>query len=147
MRCLKRNKKESVSINESVQSKTDLSSEIYNWAKDYILDNIDDWEGQSVYGSDLAIELTEGPNNNGSYEQDAWKFIGDHIHDAAKEYDYQKFNFGDVKNPFEDPDGFVVVWLIDAVGDILSKIDVIDDNWNNKVELTEDVIKEIKSAL
>ncbi len=134
-------------VNESVKSKTDLSQDIYDWAKDYILDTIDDWEGQSVYGADLAYELTEVPNVNGVYEDDSWGFIGKHIHDAADEYNRQKDNFGEVKNPFEDPEGFVVVWLIGAVGAILANIDVVDEHWDDKLEITEDIIKEIKDAL
>lgn len=147
MRNLRRNMKEEKTVMESVQSKTDLSPAIYDWAKDYILDHIDDWEGQSVYGADLAYELTEAPNVNGIYEDDSWGFIGKHLNDAAKEYEYQKDNFGEVKNPFEDPEGFVVVWLIDAVGAVLANIDVVDEHWNDDLELTEDVIKEIKDAL
>ena len=147
MRNLRRNMKETKTVKESVQSKTALREAIYDWAKDYILDTIDDWEGQSVYGADLASELTDAPNRNGIYEDDSWGFISKHLDDAAREYDYQKDTFGEVKNPFEDPEGFVVVWLIDAVGEILANVDIVDEHWNDELELTADVIKEIKDAL
>lgn len=136
-------------VNESLQQKSGRSKAIYDWAKDYILDHIDDWEGQSVYGADFAFDLTEEPNVNGIYEDDSRGFIKDHFDDAGEEYKYQKNNFGKegVKNPFDDPEGFVVVWLIDSVGDILAGVPVIEENWNNSFELTPEVILDIKEAL
>lgn len=133
-------------VTESVQSKAGLSRDIYEWAKEFILDNIDEYEGLSTAGADLAYDITEVPNNNGVYEDDAWGFIIKHIQDAREEYDNQKDMLGEAKNPFEDPDGFIVVWLIDAVGSILANIDIVDENWDD-LELTKDVIKEIKDAL
>lgn len=134
-------------VTESVQSKAGLSRDIYEWAKEFILDYIDEYEGLSTYGADLAYEITEVPNKNGVYEDDAWGFITKHIQDAREEYDNQEDILGEAKNPLKDPDGFVVVWLIDAVGSILANIDIVDENWNNELELTKDVIKEIKDAL
>ncbi len=124
------------------------SREIVDWAKDYILDTIDDYEGVSTYGADLGNLLTEGPNADGVYEDNAWDFISKHIHDARDEYEYEKDNFGEVlHNPFEDPDAFVVCMLINTVDGIMSQVPFVDENWNDEFELTPEVIEEIKRSL
>ena len=37
-----------------------------NYCKNYIIDHIEDWEGQTKYACDLGNYLTEGPNIDGS---------------------------------------------------------------------------------
>lgn len=124
-----------------------LDKDIYIWACDYIKDIIDDFHGYSTDGADLAYRLTETPNYNGKYEEDSFKFIGDHIKEAAKEFDYQSKELGCVTNPFKDPDGFVVCWLIHAVECVLNNIPVVSENWNGMLDITPEVINEIKEYL
>lgn len=139
-----------VSKNESHISPSSIgrSKEICQWAIDYIKEELPEWEGQTVYGCDLGNEITEGPNVNGIYEDDSWGFISRHINDARDEYDYEKDNFGEVlHNPFENPEAFVVCMLINVVNSVLSQVSIIDENWNDEIELTKDVIKEIIDSL
>ena len=124
------------------------SKEIVEWAKDYILDTIDDYEGVSTYGCDLGDLLTEGPNNDGAYEDYGWPWLARHINDAKDEYDYEEDTFGKVlHNPFEDPYGFVVCMLINTVDGIMSQVPFVDENWNDEFELTPEVIDKIKRSL
>ena len=126
----------------------DRSKEIIKWAIDFIKDELPDWEGQEVYGCDLANEITQGPNNNGIYENDSWGFISKHINDARDEYEYEKNNFGDVlHNPFDNPEAFVVCMLINTVNDILSQVPIIDEHWNDSLELNEENINQILEYL
>lgn len=151
MRKLRRNNiKESKTFKKEAVSPSAIgrSKEIVEWAKEYIEDNLPEWEGQSVYGADLANELTEEPNVNGIYEDDSWGFISKHINDARDEYEYEKDNFGEVlHNPFEEPEAFVVCMLINTVNDLLAQVPVVDEHWNDDLELTKEVIDEILKAL
>lgn len=123
------------------------SRAITNWAIDYIKDTLPDYEGESVYGSDLAFEITERPNVNGIYEDNSWDFISKHISDARDEYEYEKDNFGEVTNPFEDPEGFVVRMLINTVSDVLGAVPLVQEYWNDELELTKENINEILKSL
>lgn len=124
------------------------SKEIKVWAADYIKDTLPTFEGQSVYGCDLASVLTEMPNTNGIYEEDSWGFIASHITDARDEYDYEKENFGEVlHNPFENPDAFVVCMLINVVEEVLADCPTVQENWDVCFELTSDIIQRILSEI
>lgn len=124
------------------------SKEIKIWAADYIRDTLPGFEGQSVYGCDLASVLTEMPNNNGIYEGDSWSFIASHINDARDEYDYEKETFGEVlHNPFENPDAFVVCMLINVCEEILADCPTVQENWDVSFELTSDIIQRISSEI
>lgn len=154
MRQLKRNSevKEEKQVKEAVSpSSIGRSKEICDWAIEYIEDTLPEWEGQSVYGADLGAELTEGPNVDGAYiigRQKAMDFIRDHFNDAADEYEYEKDNFGEVlHNPFENPEAFVVCMLINTVEGLLGQVPVVEEHWNEELELTKEVIDEILKAL
>ena len=138
-------KKTEKKVVESISpSSIGRSKQIVDWAIDYIKDTLPDYEGNTTYGCDLGNLITEGPNADGVYENDAWGFISSHIDDAKDEYDYEKDNFGEVlHNPFEDPDAFVVCMLINTVDAVLAQVPVVDDNWNDEMELTPEVIDEI----
>ena len=142
-------KKTEKKVNESISpSSIGRSRELVDWAIDYIKDTLPDYEGVSTYGSDLCNLITEGPNANGVYEDNAWDFISKHIHDAKDEYDYEKDSFGEVlHNPFEDPDAFVVCMLINTVDGVLSQVPIVEENWNDEFELTKDIIDEILNSL
>ena len=126
----------------------DRSKEIIKWAIDYIEDTLPDYVGNDTYGADLGNLITEGPNNNGIYEDDSWGFISKHINDARDEYEYEKDNFGEVlHNPFEKPEAFVVCMLINTVNEVLSQVHFVEEHWNDNFEITGEVVKEILDFL
>ena len=87
MRKLKRN--ETRTVTEGISpSAIGRSKEICDWAIDYIKDTLPEYEGRSVYGSDLGYEITLGPNDDGIYENDSWGFISKHINDARDELSF-----------------------------------------------------------
>lgn len=116
---------------------------VTKWAIDYIVDELPEWEGTSVYGADLAMHLTERPNVDGMYESDSWGFLKEHLDDAAIEFDYEKQEFGEVTNPFDDPEGFVVRMLINTVDAVLARVPLVDERWNECVKWTDNDIRNI----
>lgn len=122
------------------------------YCKNFITENLSNYNGQSVYMCDLAITITEGINVDGSatystYE--AKEYIKEWWDEAAEVYEYQKFNYGEVlHNPFEEPEAFHVCMIIEGVSYLLSQCDTVGgDNWNEEIELTEEIINTILEEL
>jgi hypothetical protein len=126
--------------------KTNLKT-LTDYCKDFIIDNLPDYLGTSVYGCDLGCTITEGINADGSctystYEAKEYlKFWWD---DAADYFQYEKDNFGEnLYNPFKNPEAYMVCMVIEGVNSLLSQSSFIDKNWNNEIELTKKNIKKI----
>jgi hypothetical protein len=126
--------------------KTNLKT-LTDYCKDFIIDNLPDYLGTSVYGCDLGYTITEGINADGSctystYEAKEYlKFWWD---DAADYFQYEKDNFGEnLYNPFKNPEAYMVCMVIEGVNSLLSQSSFIDKNWNNEIELTKKNIKKI----
>lgn len=117
------------------------------YVKDFIVDNLPEYEGKEVYACDLAYTITEGINADGSAtysRQKAVDYIKEWFDEAAEVYQYQVENYGQAsQNPFENPEAWMVCMIIEGVSAIFSQCTVIDDNWNNEIELTEEIIKTI----
>lgn len=118
---------------------------------DFIDTEIENFAGITVYACDLASELTQGINCDGTatYSTYEAKEYLKHWWDEASDYfKYEKDNFGEnIHNPFERPEAFMVCMIIQGVSYILAEISVIDDNWNEEITLTPKVILEIKEFL
>ena len=118
-----------------------------DYCKDFIINNIDNYSDQSIYGCDLGYTITEGINADGictysTYE--AKKYIKFWWDEAADYFQYEKDNFGEnLHNPFENPEAFMVCMVIEGVNSLLSKSKFIDKNWNNNIKLTDKNIKKI----
>lgn len=124
--------------------------EFFDFCKDFILDKIEDYEGSDVYGADLGIDLTEGINADGTFTystEKAKKYLQDWWADAAEYSEYEEMNFGQRSNPFENVEAFIVRMVIEGVRTILSRCQFIDNKWNDKFELTEEVITTIKEQV
>ena len=118
------------------------------YCKDYILDNIDDFEGNTYYACDFSSYLTEGPNIDGSLTystREAEEYLHEWYWDCGKYFEYEKFNFGEnIHNPFENPEAYMVCMVIEGCNSILSRCPVIEDNWNEQIKFTKSVIRKIK---
>lgn len=124
--------------------------EFFDFCKDFILDKIEDYEGSYVYGADLGIYLTEGINADGTFTystEKAKKYLQDWWADAAEYSEYEEMNFGQRSNPFENVEAFIVRMVIDGVRTILSRCKFVDDKWNDKFELTSEIISTIKEEV
>ena len=121
------------------------------FCKQQILDNIDNEEGYSRYGCDLAGYLTEGMNADGSFtysREEAKEYIKEWWDDAANYSDYEEMNWGKREtNPFDEPELFTVRMVIEGVAGIMGQLPIIEENWNDKIELTPETIKTIKEQV
>lgn len=124
--------------------------EFFDFCKDFILDNIEDYEGIDVYGADLGIYLTDGINADGTFTystEKAKKYLQDWWADAAEYSEYEEMNFGQRSNPFENVETFIVRMVIEGVSTILSRCKFVYDKWNDKFELTSEIISTIKEEV
>ena len=122
-----------------------LNVNIYKWASEFIYDAMENWIGISCYACEIGYDITGEEKRKGFY--DPIKFIMEHFKEAGEELRYQKEELCSEINPFEDPDAFVECWLEHSVEAVLSGIPFIIDNWNNIIEITEDMVNEIKKYL
>jgi len=128
----------------------DFSKGFKNWLFEMISDALEDYEDVEIYGCDLALKLFEGQNANGSVScssYEAKEFIREYWDDAGEIIDDWKSNTGESINPFENPESFQVIMLLEGARDILSQSSFIDEHWNDEFELTGDVIKTIKTDI
>lgn len=121
------------------------------FCKDTIKEELDNYEGSAYYACDLGYTLTEGMNSDGTftYSRELAKDYLKEWWDEADEYwDYEQENFGEhIRSPFGDPEAYIVCMVIEGVNGLLAKCPTIDKNWNEEIELTEDVICRIKDEL
>ena len=122
-----------------------------DYVKDFIKNTLPEYEGCTVCACDLGWNITESINADGTAtynRHEAMEYLKEWWWDVADAYEYQKFNYGEVlHNPFENPEAFMVCMIIDAVNTALARCDVINDAWNDEVELTEEVISTILDSV
>lgn len=123
---------------------------LYEEVKQYLIDEIEGYEGQMVYGADLASLLTEGPNMNGTVEFSTYatiEKIKENWDEYGSVYEYIKDNWGEGINVFEEPEKLDVITYYVIAGEILGKVPLIEEHWNDEFELTEEVIQQITQEL
>lgn len=111
---------------------------------------LDNYKGGSYYGADLAYQLFEGDNANGSvfcntykteqYIKANWDLFGELV-------EYCKDNLGMALNPFSEPEKAHVIFELEAAQRILSACPLVDKNWNTLLELTPKNIKTLKKQI
>lgn len=130
-----------------------MTKEFRQDIKDFISDRIWDFEGKSVYVADLSISLTEDENMGGAWMSgtEGIEYIKTHWEDASETFEQAIFDFGNEiaseLNPFSDPGKFTFFMLDYGVRSVLYDSSFMNDNWNEEVELTEDVIETILSEI
>lgn len=119
------------------------------YVKEFINDNLPEYEGQSIYGCDLAYAITESINVDGTATYNTYEakqYIKEWFDEAVDVYQYQVDNYGQaLHNPFENPEAFMVCMIIEGVSSILGQCEVVndDDVWNYETEWTEELINKI----
>ena len=126
--------------------KTELET-LTNYCKDFIIDHLPNYTGIIVCGCDLGDTITEGINADGTCTYSTCKakeYLAFWWNEAADYFQYEKDIFGEnLHNPFESPEAYMVCMVIEGVNSLLSKSKFIDDNWSDKIELTDKNIKKI----
>ena len=108
-----------------------------NYCKEFIKDHIDGYTDQMVYGADLGYTITEGINADGSCTYSTYmakQYIKEWWDDAADYFQYEKDNFGENNNPFENPEAFMVC---------MRYFNAHDELYNERFELTQEIADEI----
>ena len=119
------------------------------YCKDYITFGLPDCYGAEWYGADVAFYLTELDNNKGGMESEAVskEYIKTWWDDCASFYEYYKNNYGAEDaaklNVFENASRFMFIMVLEGIEYILSGVSIINENWNDELEITDDVIETI----
>ena len=129
-------------------------SSIKDFVVDEILDKLDEYEGVSSYGADLAYTLFEGENADGSMtysRQASIDWIKEHFGDIGEVWDELVANFGSDYmskfNPFDNPEQFQVVIVLEVASYLLGQCKTVEDNWDNEMTLDEKNIENIKKEI
>lgn len=126
------------------------TNNFYTDLKNTIIERLNDYKGVEVYGSDLAYTLFEGENANGSVLCNTYEtkeFIKNNFDLFADFSEYYTNNFGESLNIFAEPEKAHVILLLEASQIVLSNLDTIDEFWNDRKELTDELINEITKEL
>lgn len=114
------------------------------YCQDFIQTELPEHEGRSFYMCDLGSYITEEINVNGSAtfnRNKAKEYLKEWNDEAGDYWQYEKDNFGEnFHNPFDNPEAYMVCMIIEGVRSLLSQCKVIDENWNDDIELTEEII-------
>lgn len=117
------------------------------FCKDYLFERLDEYEGTTSDGCDLAYHLCEECNINGTLtynRQTAIEYLCEWWDDAADFSDYEAESSVVRSNPFENPEVYMVRMVICGISYLLSRCEVVDESWDDELELTPEVIEAIK---
>lgn len=121
------------------------------FCKEKILYELENYEGQTVYACDLGYKLTEDINANGSFTYSrelAKDYLKEWWDEASDYWEFEQLQFGEhIHNPFDNPEAYIVCMVIEGVNGLLSKCPLIEDNWNDEIELTDDVVSTLKQQV
>lgn len=126
---------------------------LYELVKDYLTESVEEYEGQEVYGVDLADLLTSNLQTNGTIEYftaGTLEKIAKRHNEYAKVFEHIRSNYGsdtDLPNILAMPERFDVEAYYIVAGDILSKIPLVDENWDDEFELNKENINTIQKAI
>lgn len=133
---------------EGFKSEAEMEQEPYpisfiDYCKEHIEDKIYDMVGNYYYGADLAYELTQEENANGTLTFSAEaskKLIHDYWIDAGEYWEYERFIFGEHShNPFDSPESYFVCMVIEGCASLLGQTEALQEVWNDKFELTKEL--------
>ena len=120
------------------------------YVKDLLLDELENHYDITQYGCDIAYQLLESYNIDGTitystYKAKEWlKEYFDNLDEVVEEYHFQT---GELLNPFENVERFMVIIVMEIAQGLLSRTNFINDNWNDEITLDKNTIKTITSEL
>lgn len=122
------------------------------WVVEDMIDRLDNVEELGGYVCDLAYLLYEEDNYNGvitcyACYSDAKEWIEQFWGELKEEMEDYQFNFSEYPNPFENECVFMVKIVLNAASRLITESEWVQENWNEEVEYTEEVIKQIKAEL
>lgn len=137
---------------ENSKVKDFVKSAIIYRLEDFSINNNYDYECTQVYACDLAYKLFEDENINGSFFYDtvqAKNWIKEHFDDLSEIVEELQTYFDEdfynkiLLDFFKNPDCFIVVIVLEVASYLLGQCKYINENWNDKIILTNDIIDTI----
>lgn len=123
-------------------------TKLEKWVLNEMMDRLEDWEDMEVCLSELSWNLFEGENCNGSYwcsYYQAQEWVKEYFDDLGDVVEEMTSDWGSAPdNVFSQTESFQVQVVLYLADRLLSKSQYIQDNWNEDVVLTEEIIKQIK---
>ena len=124
----------------------------FDFCKEVSLKRLDDYIGENVYLCDLGFMLTDYENTNGSWYYSRFKAeqdVKNWFDELGSFVEYYKDVYGDNPNlnVFENIEGFHCLAVICGVDDIIKQALSFDDNLSDEVELTPQVVNNIKKKI
>ena len=123
---------------------------IKEFVADVLMDKLDEYEGTSSYGADLAFHLLERYNVDGSYTYstyEAKQWVQEHFDGLADIVNDMTEEGIPPCNVFKNVEGFMVCVMLYIAGELLGQCDTVNEFWNEEQELTEEIVGKIKEEL
>lgn len=123
---------------------------LYEQVKQYLLDEIDGYEGEKVYIGDIGYMFTQYLVVDGTVEYNTLATV-DKMAKNWEEYgaifEYMKDNWGEAINPFDRPEAFDAQAYEIIASHILSDLQLDGADEDDEITLTEEVINQIKKHI
>ena len=147
-----RNNNRNIARNRRFESSYNMNdSELRKWAAEHCIDRLDEMEGVEVYMDELATELTDRENMDGTVfmsTQKSWDFISQNRYDAGDVLEEWVSETGTCKpNPLSDPDAFCVLLLEHYVREVLDECPSMDSLGSGRKKLTREMIDALTEEL
>ena len=119
----------------------------------YIVDKLHDYEGCTEYCADLASTLLADEKQQGfivPYNKESRKWALSHFWDIEtkmKETWDPEISGYIQKKFWNDPNGFMLCVYLETARHLLSQCKTINENWNEKLELTPEVISTLEKEM
>lgn len=114
--------------------------------KEILIQELENYEGQTFYGCDLACELLQNYNVDGCIN--IWtaaerEFVFSNYDEFGDVIERAEDEWGELLNPFINPHKTAVIGVIMTAEAIMAEIPLISDNWNDEITLNAETIKTI----
>lgn len=123
---------------------------IKEFVADVLMDKLDEYEGNSTYGADLAFYLLQRYNVDGSYTYstyEAKKWVQEYFDELDEIVEEMTEEGLAPCNVFDNPEAFQVQIMLYVAGELLGQCDTVNEFWNEEQELTKEIVAKIKEEL
>lgn len=125
---------------------------LYAEVAERLADKLSEYEGQSVYGADLAFTLFESENIDGSItysKHKAKEWIKKHFDELGEvvERMQAEWEYNAGADIFDNPEKFMVNVYLWIASEICGTLETVNEFWNDSEELTSELIEKITKEL
>lgn len=129
---------------------------LYKLVKEYLLDEIENYEGMAMYVDEIGDKLTQGLLNDGTVEHNKPATINKmrkNWEEYGAIFKYMEENREENINPFENAEVFdaeaynIIARTILSDLQLVFDLQLVGEEKNGKTVLTEEVIKKIKQYI